>query len=266
MVKCHGGKFFACRWIIQHFPPAYTESVYVEPFAGGASVFFNKLPSKFDILNDVDPGVAYILHTIRDYPREFIRRLLDVSYSQKTFDIALNNIKYYPILDSFEIAINEYILRRMSRGGMRKAFAFSERLRGGIPGDINSWNNSINNIMALSKRLQNVSIENRDALECIAVYNADDVVLYCDPPYLSSVRTAKNVYQYEFSEEKHIQLLEQLKLFKGKVLLSGYFSELYYNTLCSNDDNWFYYCKDLPNHACQSKKKSRRIEWLWVNY
>jgi DNA adenine methylase len=48
-----------------------------------------------------------------------------------------------------------------------------------------------------------------------------------DPPYLPSTRDAGADYRFEMTEEDHIKLAGALNAVKGKVILSGYPSELY---------------------------------------
>lgn len=53
-----GGKSRLAERLIALFPPHTT---YVEPFAGGAQVFFHKEPSKVEVLNDLDGELVNFL-------------------------------------------------------------------------------------------------------------------------------------------------------------------------------------------------------------
>lgn len=260
--KCHGGKAYLKSFIIENFPKNYEEMVYVEPFAGAASVLFNKKPGPEEVLNDLHPGIIEIFKAIRDQPKEFAKKLRRMSYSAKTFDKAvLRAEEPFPV--KLDLAVNEYILRRMSRGGMKKAFAWSERLRGGQPGDVNAWKTAIQQINELSARLQNAYIFNKPGIEVIRAFNKSNTLLYVDPPYLQATRTAKKVYEkYEMTDEEHKRLCDTLACFRGKVIVSGYDSELYNHYFA----NWTKVQKDIVNHSSQSKVKEYKTEILWKNF
>lgn len=57
----------------------------------------------------------------------------------------------------------------------------------------------------------------------------DDILVYCDPPYLLSARSQqRSIYKCEFhSDEEHTGLIEILRELPCQVMLSGYASELY---------------------------------------
>ena len=158
-VKTHGGKFYLMDFIISNFPENYKELNYCELFCAGASVFLNKEPSKEEVINDVDTGLISIYKSLRDEPDEIIDRLKKIDYNEKTFNEALAKSEL-PFEDYIEHALNEFILRRMSRGGMKKIFAWSDRLRGGKPGDVNAWNTILEQLPLISERVKNTIILN----------------------------------------------------------------------------------------------------------
>lgn len=257
--KCHGGKYYLAQWIISHFPEDRENMTYVEPYCGGANVLLNKEKSKVEIINDIDLTLINIYRALRDEPKDFIRRLNLCKYCQETFDKALNKAPQEDYLDS---AINEFILRRMSRGGLKKAFAWSNRLRGGKPGDVNAWETALKSLPDLSTRLNGVFIFNKQAIEVIQAFNTPDTLLYCDPPYLLETRVSKTVYSSELSTDDHIELAHVLNNFNGKVVLSGYASPLY-NRLYKD---WNADKKKISNHSSQQAKKDKKTEMLWKNY
>lgn len=80
--------------------------------------------------------------------------------------------------------------------------------------------------MEAAERLRGVQIENRPAVEVIRRYNFENVLIYCDPPYVLSTRCRKQ-HNQEMSDEDHEELLEALLQHKGPVVISGYSSPLY---------------------------------------
>jgi DNA adenine methylase len=260
-VKIHGGKFYLSNWILGFFPKNYEEIVYLEPFCGAGSVFFNKERSIEETLNDIDKGIVSILWALRDEPREFIGRLKRTKYTRGTFDRALKKLQDGP-RDYLDQATADFIVRRMSRGGLKKDFAWSNRQRGGQPGDVNAWETMIEQLPLLAERLRGVYILHKSAFEVISAYNDRNTLMYVDPPYLASTRSVNQAYEYELTEDEHIELAKILLNFRGKVIISGYASPLYRELF----SDWTCKRKRMPNHSGQTRKKNLRTECIWVNF
>lgn len=78
-----------------------------------------------------------------------------------------------------------------------------------------------------AERLAGVSLECRDALDVIDEYGRhEDVLLYCDPPYLAGTRS-RNYRREMGGEREHRALATLLKTCRAHVMLSGYPSPLY---------------------------------------
>ena len=207
--KCHGGKSYLSKWIIDLFPQNYQEMVYLEPFCGAASVLLNKDFSREEIINDTDEDIIVLFRVLRDQCTQFLRKVKKVNYKKSRFETALNKKEFS---DDLSQALNEFILRRMSRGGLKKAFSWSDRKRGGQPGEINAWESIIDLLPEISKRLQTVIILNKPAISLIKTFCDPDVLCYCLPPW-QKVRTENE----EFLEIEKIK--EGDTLFGGKKVL-----------------------------------------------
>lgn len=262
-IKTHGGKHYLKDWIISQFPKNYEELTYCEAMCAGASVFLNKKPSKQEIINDIDVGAIYVHKALRDEPKEFIDRLKRIHYTERSFRMALkrneNGFKDY-----IDHAVNEYMLRRMSRGGMKKAFAWSERERGGKPGDVNAWETMLLELPYIAERIKNTVILNKSVFEIMKIWDEENTLFYIDPPYMPDTRSegAKSVYQFEMTVEDHIALLNLAKNSRAKIIISGYSCPLYNRNL----KGWTVKKKSVANHSSQAKTKERRVECLWMNY
>lgn len=106
------------------------------------------------------------------------------------------------------------------------------------------------------KRLKDAQIENTDALTLIQRYNNENTLIYCDPPYLQSLRK-RNMYKCEMTDEQHAELLDLLKESKSLVILSGYDNDLYNSEL----SDWY-----TAEKVTTAQMGLHRTEKLWMNF
>ena len=111
-------------------------------------------------------------------------------------------------------------------------------------------------IIQAAERLRGVQIENRPAVDLIPRFNFQNVLIYCDPPYMLNTRHGKQ-YRYEMDAEEHERLLALLLAHKGPVVISGYETELYNDMLVG----WKHFETTAYSQACSKKK-----EVIWMNY
>lgn len=255
--KCHASNL--SQWILTHFPENHMDMTYIEPFCGGANLLLSKKKSKIEIINDLDINVINIYRALRDEPKEFIRRLNLCKYCEETFNRACKKLKL-PIEDYLDHALNEFIATRMSKSGMKKAFAWNKTLQTTNPKDVNAWLSSVKSLPELAERLKEVFIFNKSAIEIIQAFNGPNTLVYCDPPYLHEARVSKTVYSSEMPTDDHIELSHILNNFDGKVIISGYASPLY-NRLYKG---WNIDKKKM--NSSQKKSKDKKVEVIWKNF
>lgn len=82
-------------------------------------------------------------------------------------------------------------------------------------------------------------------------------LVYCDPPYLPSTLRSRPQYKYMLSEEQHIKLLSILRTLPCMVMLSGYWSQLYVDTL----HDWLH-----TSYQVITRGGTLATEYLWANY
>ncbi len=269
LIKIFGGKHYLKHWIIENFPSQYKDMEYFEPFCGAGNIILNKKISTIsETISDINQNLINLWRTVRSYPDIIIKELNNIQYTEKSFVFWKNFEPRDYIPNDFcqfwmSSAIKEYVISRMSRIGLQKDFAWSDRKRGNQPGDVNAWSNSIKNLPIISNRIKNIDIKCESAIDSLSrTLNNINSLIYLDPPYLYSTRTTKNAYKYEMSEEDHNNFLDLVLIHKGKVLISGYMSDLYKNKL----NGWNISTKSIVNHASQTKVKKIKEEVIWKNY
>ena len=239
-------------WIIGHFPKHHS---YVEPFFGSGAVFFNKPRSNIETVNDLDSDIVNLFDCIRKDPKRLAKAVYLTPYSREIYERAFQEKPEEP----FERALNMYIKLNQGHGfrtngekvGWKNDVQGRERAY-----EAQDWCNLPEKIMQAAERLRGVQIENRPAVELIKRFNFENVLIYCDPPYMLETRHGKQ-YRCEMGEKDHEELLGVLLEHKGKVLISGYDSELYNYML----KGW-YRCEAVAYSQVCSKKK----EVIWMNY
>ena len=284
-LKCHGGKYYLVHELRPLFQQAVTSmaaacaSVSVEPrlrfidaCGGGGSVTLNVDGFDQQVYNDLDPERANLFSVIKNRCSELVVRLRRLKYCSEVFEAATHRTNVGTLilepssLDPIEAAVDCCVANRMSRGGLGKSFAWSERLRGGQPGDLNAWETMLDLLPVIAKRLQRVEIFCVDVLDLLAGnvgFNVDaNTLVYLDPPYHHSTRSVKKAYRYEFTGQAHETLLKLALRSPARIAISGYRCELYDRLL----GHWRSIEFNMPNHSGQNETKQRRTEVLWTNW
>jgi DNA adenine methylase len=254
-VKWHGGKHYLARRIIERLPD---HQIYVEPFAGGLSVLLNMVPCSIEIASDLNAGLIGCYRVLRDRTEELMARLDSLEYNASTFAWSLGSAAG---ADPLEAAVRFLVRNRFSRGGLGRDFAWSERLRGGRPGDLNAWETIKAELPRIARRLAHVDLRCQDAIRGITETDSPETLTYLDPTYPHSTRTARDTYAHEMSDDQHRRLIETITHCRGMVAISGYANPLYDRAL----SGWKRIEFDMPNHAGQGRSKQRRTEVLWMN-
>lgn len=252
IIKYPGSKWRIADWIISFFPEHHS---YVEPFFGSGAVFFQKSQSHIETINDLDGEVVNFFEWVRNDPEKLARAIYLTPYSRKVYDDA-----FLPAKNSLDLAVKFCIRSNMGYGfrtaggkagwkidiqGREKAYT------------VKDWNGLPEKIIYAAERLKDAQIECRPAAEVIQRFNFENVLIYCDPPYLLETRFGKQ-YKQEMTKRQHEELLEVLLESKAKVILSGYESELYNRSL----KGW--HKEHIWSAARNSSKKKQEV--LWMNF
>jgi DNA adenine methylase len=274
-LKWHGGKSYLAAKIVA-LMPAHLH--YVEPFAGGLAVLLARDPEDprlwlsnagshrgvSEVVNDLDGQLVNFWRVLRDDDlfQRFCRQAEAIPFSRSEWQAARDHVSQGdPVAD----AVAFFVHCRQSRSGLRTGFSpiTRTRTRRGMNGNASEWLSAVEGLTVVHERLRRVVVENMPALELIRREDGPATLYYCDPPYLHSTRTAPKAYgAFEMTEEQHRELLDVLRQCKGKVMLSGYPSELYDDTLAG----WTRHTFDLPNQVSAAKVKGRETEVLWCNF
>lgn len=247
-----GGKFYARKLISSHIPD---HSIYCEPFAGGASVFFHKTKVERNILNDLDQDVMLVYRMIRDNPDELIK-WLDGKPATKDLHTYYKN-EYKPTTD-LDAAGRWYYLNRTSYSGIMNM----QNCYWGY-GDKYSMRpeNWPRNIKRVSDKLQGVEFSSLDFEEVIQAL-PDGTFAFVDPPYFNADQD--KFYQKIFSKADHYRLNEVLKMNSKRLKLFITYDnceeirEMYDWTGYMYDKEWNYCISRTDDQKGRTNRKGER--------
>jgi len=256
----YGGKFSHLSWLLPLLPACHH---YCEPFGGSAAVLLNREPSAVETYNDIDGGVVNFFRVLRDKKEQLIEAIGLTPFSREEFFIAVS--EQNDSLSDIERARRFFVCARQARTGLAQTASLGrwanckKTSRAGMSGVVSRWLGSIESLPEIAERLLRVQIENRPSLEVIKLYDSEDTLFYCDPPYPHESRGDSNAYGFEMTNREHEKLAELIKSLKGKAAVSGYQCNLMDKLY--KDFNRY----DAPPKLCHSVKQIRQ-EALWMNY
>lgn len=202
-----GGKRKLAKHLLPLFP---AHTCYVEPFCGGAALFFMKGPSKAEVLNDINSDIVNLYRVIQNHLEEFIKQFKWALTSREIFQW----LKDTPpdTLTDIQRAARFYYLQKISFGAKVECRTFGTSATG--PSKLNLLRLE-ETLSEAWLRLHRVTIEHLDWKTCITRYDRPDTLFYLDPPYWKT-----QGYGVPFGLEQYDAMAELARRCKGKMIIS----------------------------------------------
>lgn len=202
-----GGKSKLAKDIIEAISEDHT--TYVEVFGGALSVFYGKEPSKLEVVNDINSELVNLHRAIRNNPQTLSMYLNQLLISREIFD----DIKHKRMKPRNKIEAAAFYLFQLTQSFGSKGDNFAMSAKSG-----RKPKNIYKSYSKWSNRLKGVTIENKSFDNLIKLYDKEDVLFYCDPPYVATESYYKNTGGFGLAE--HELLADTLSNIEGKFLLS----------------------------------------------
>lgn len=252
VLRLYGGGWARASWTVSHFP---THNNYIEPCFGAGSIFFNKPPAKLETVNDRDNRICNFFEVLRTNPEALIRLIELTPWAETEFHRCLETVEN-PLEDARRFFFTCWASIKGGPNSGPADFRWQKKLtrRSSAVRDVMV----LDHLYAAAKRLKNVQILNRDALEIIDKFLEIDALIYFDPPYPLSVRSNTRGYRYEVSDEWHRVAAALLCKAHGPVVVASYYSELY--RVLYEDCGW-----RRVEHPARTNSGSRAVDALWLS-
>lgn len=203
-----GGKRRLADRIFKFFDNTHT--CYVEPFAGGAALFFLKAPTDVEVLNDINGDLVNLYRVVQHHLEEFVRQFKWALSSRKVFEWL--KVTRPETLTDIQRAARFYYLQQSAFGG---------KIEGQTYGTATTTPPGLNllrleeTLSAAHLRLANAYIEHLPWAECVAKYDRQHTLFFMDPPYWET-----EGYGVDFGWEQYEALAAKLASLKGRAILT----------------------------------------------
>jgi DNA adenine methylase len=253
-ITYYGGKQRMVSTILPLIPE---HNLYVEPFAGGAAIFFAKPKSPAEVINDINGEVVNFYKVCATRFSELQDLIQSTPHSRMLHSQSATILKDPSAHDELKRAWAFWVQTNMS---------FSSNMFGGYAYERRG--NSVSKKIAnkrdqfteeIKNRLDRVDIECNDALKVIKFRDTPDTFFYVDPPYFNSDMGHYGGY----TDEDFEKLIKALSEVKGKFLLSSYPSEILERL--TKKEGWYTY-KITKKIAVTAKTDKIKTEVLTANY
>lgn len=219
-IKWAGGKGQLIPIISNNLPAELRDNKikkYIEPFIGGGAVLFYLLQNyDFEqiVINDINKDLINLYRIIKNEVTELITELKKISEEYTPLDNESRKDYYYAIRDKY----NEDSLGKLKKSAyfiFLNKTCFNGLYRVNKSGEFNvphgKYKNPLildeNNLLNVSKKLQNVQILNGD-FEAIESYVDEDTFVYFDPPYrpLNTTSSFTSYQKNDFNDDEQRRL------------------------------------------------------------
>ncbi len=222
-VKWVGGKRQLIPELLKYIPKNFNN--YFEPFVGGGALFFELynlgiLKNKKVFLFDINEELINAYKIIRDYPNELIEKLKEFkSKHNKEFYYQIRELdrtNNYKKLNNIIKAARFIYLNKTCFNGLyrvnKKGYFNVPMGKYKTPKILDE-----NNILLVSKALQNTIIKHCDYKKVLEYAQKEDFI-YFDPPYYPLTETSNftSYTQKKFLKKEQIELFETFDILSQK--------------------------------------------------
>lgn len=202
-----GGKRRLAKRILPIFP---AHECYVEPFAGGAALFFLKETSDVEVLNDINGELINLYRVVKHHLEEFVRQFKWALISRQLYGW----LKKMPeeTLTDIQRAARFYYIQKMSFGGKVANQTFGTATTAAPRLNLLRIEEELS---AAHLRLSRTYIEHLAWDECIRRYDRPHTLFYLDPPYWGT-----EGYGVDFGLEQYALMADLAKSIKGRMIVS----------------------------------------------
>ncbi|MDV1268950.1 DNA adenine methylase [Citrobacter portucalensis] len=202
-----GGKRRLAKHILPLFP---AHTCYVEPFCGAAALYFLKVPSKTEVINDINGELVNLYRVVKHHLEEFVRQFKWALVSRQIYKWLQDTPE--ETLTDIQRAARFYYLQKQAFGGKVADHTFGTSTTSAPRFNLLRIEEELS--MA-HLRLSRTLIEHLDWHQCIARYDRPHTLFYCDPPYWGT-----EGYGVDFGLENYDHIAELARNIKGKMIIS----------------------------------------------
>lgn len=202
-----GGKRRLAKQLLSFFPE---HKCYVEPFCGGAALFFKKDASKVEVINDINGELINLYRVVKNHLEEFVRQFKWALSSRQVFE--WEKATPSEVLTDIQRAARFYYLQHT---------AFGAKVEGQTFGTATTAPTGINilrleeTLSAAHLRMARTTIEHLGWAECIEKYDRPHTLFYLDPPYWNT-----QGYGVNFGLEQYDAIARLARSIQGKMIIS----------------------------------------------
>lgn len=215
------------------------DGVYVEPYAGGASValslLFNEYVSKI-VINDINHSIFAFWYSVLNNPNELCKLINDTPVNIDTWEEQRAIFRGCNKFSLLEVGFSTFFLNRTNRSGILNAGVIGGKKQEG------SWRidarfnkkDLINRIERIATYRDKIKLYNSDAIELVRSLRKTlppKTLFYLDPPYY--VKGKDLYFNYYVDKDHHEIATEISKVKKQKWIVTydyvPYIRQLYKN-------------------------------------
>ena len=264
----YGGKQRMASKIVPLIP---RHTVYVEPFAGGAAIFFAKpwpdVSNKAhyrEYLNDKDERLINFYRVLQTpEKREALLERLSLTLCSEAEYAKANELESESDIDrawAYFVNIQQSFSNKLSAGWRRSISSRNEQA---------TWLNKVSRLPDYLERMASVGVTCQDALKVIEQLDSPQTFFYCDPPYPN----ADQGHYEGYSVEDFQALVDTLDKCQGSFILSNYdqpeakipddWERFEFDVIASSRGRGGY---DRSKKADESHQNRKRTEVVWRRF